>query len=96
METQPIAVRLSELDVQPLAVNVATAAKMVGVSQHTLKLYVRRKLLRVTRLGRRVCIPVDALRELVRTGGPSRESAPGKLKMKVATRQKGRRHRALT
>jgi excisionase family DNA binding protein len=53
---------------KPLAVDVRTAATMTGLSQHTIRQYIRRGLLGVTRCGRRVLIPVGALEKLIEIG----------------------------
>ena len=63
-----------------LAVSIEHGARMIGVSPHTLRGYVRAKVLRVTRLGRRICIPIDALEELVRNGAPRRTKLQTKQK----------------
>jgi excisionase family DNA binding protein len=57
-----------------MAFDVSTAAKMTGLSEHTLRQYVRKGWLKVTRCGRRVLIPVDSLEKLVREGAPSRSA----------------------
>jgi excisionase family DNA binding protein len=50
---------------EPIAVDVNTAAKMTSLSPHTIRLRIRKGLLKATRVGRRVVIPVEALRDLV-------------------------------
>ena len=57
---------------EAMAFDVSTAAKMTGLSEHTLRQYARRGWLRVTRCGRRVLIPAESLEKLVREGAPSR------------------------
>ncbi len=64
---------------EPLAVDIATAARMTSLSVHTLRLYVKKKILRATKCGRRVVIPVASLEKLVHEGAPKRnavEEAP--------------------
>ena len=51
-----------------LAVDVKKAAEMTSLSPHTIRLYIRKGILPVSRVGRRVIISVDALRKLVREG----------------------------
>ena len=58
-----------------MAFDVNTAAKMTGLSEHTLRQYVREGWLKVTRCGRRVLIPADSLEKLVREGAPSRPTS---------------------
>ncbi len=41
---------------KPLAFDVSTAAKMTGLSPHTIRQYIRRGILKVTRCGRRVLL----------------------------------------
>lgn len=60
---------------KPLAFDVSTAAKMTGLSVHTIRQYIRRGILRVTRCGRRVLIPLDALEKLVEMGTPSNKES---------------------
>jgi excisionase family DNA binding protein len=55
-----------------IAFDVSTAAKMSGLSEHTLRQYIRKGWLNATRCGRRVLIPADSLKKLVREGAPSR------------------------
>jgi excisionase family DNA binding protein len=52
----------------PIAVDVNTAAKMTSLSPHTIRLYVRKGRLRVSRVGRRLLVPIESLRTLVRDG----------------------------
>ncbi len=60
---------------EPIAVNVNTAAKMTSLSPHTIRLYIRQKKLEVARAGRRIIIPVESLKKLLRDGAPSRKTA---------------------
>jgi excisionase family DNA binding protein len=60
-----------------MAFDVNTAAKMTGLSEHTLRQYIRKGWLKVTRCGRRVLIPVESLQKLVREGAPSRSGSGG-------------------
>jgi excisionase family DNA binding protein len=60
---------------EAMAFDVSTAAKMTGLSEHTLRQYVRDGWLKVTRCGRRVLIPADSLEKLVREGAPSRSGS---------------------
>ncbi len=58
---QPDMPRLTE----PLSVSTAVAAKAVGLSEGTIRNLYRADQLRIRRVGRRVLIPLDALKELV-------------------------------
>jgi hypothetical protein len=58
-------------DLEPFGVNVDDAARMTSLSPHTIRAYIRRKILPVSRAGRRVVVPVESLRTLVREGVPS-------------------------
>jgi excisionase family DNA binding protein len=60
---------------EAMAVDVSTAAKMTGLSEHTLRQYARKGWLGVTRCGRRVLIPVENLQKLIREGAPSRSAS---------------------
>lgn len=48
----------------PLLVSVVEAAHLLGVSPRLVATLVAERRLRVVRLGRRVLVPLDALREL--------------------------------
>ena len=56
---------------EAIAVDVGTAAKLTGLSEHTLRRYIGKGWLGVTRCGRRVVIPVESLQKLVREGVPA-------------------------
>ena len=53
---------------EPLAVDVRDAARLTSLSVPTIRAYIRRGKLRATHIGRRIVIPVEALRELIRGG----------------------------
>jgi excisionase family DNA binding protein len=55
---------------EPLAVDLDEGARLVGLSKHTLRAYVRRGVLNATRCGRRIILQVEELRRLVREGVP--------------------------
>ncbi len=59
----------------PLAVDVPTAARLTSLSIHTIRLYIRTGRLKVTRCGRRIMVPVESLTELVREGVPPRKDS---------------------
>ena len=57
---------------RPLAVNIPTAARMVGVSPYLIRDYVKANRLESVRLGRRLLVIVASLEKLVREGAPKR------------------------
>jgi excisionase family DNA binding protein len=59
---------------EAMAFDVSTAARMTGLSEHTLRQYVRKGWLTATRCGRRIVIPAASLEKLVREGAPSRSA----------------------
>lgn len=58
-----------------IAFSVTEAARALGISERTIRLLLARGDLRCRRLGRRVLVPVDALRELVGADGCGRSMA---------------------
>jgi len=44
--------------VKPLAVSVEEAGRLVGLSKHTIRKYIRQGLIDAVRVGRRVLVPV--------------------------------------
>ena len=60
------------IEMEAMAVDMGTAARMTGLSEHTLRQYVRKGWLKVTRCGRRVLVPVNSLEKLIQEGAPSR------------------------
>ena len=51
---------------KPIAVSMARAASLVGLSKWTIRDYARSGKLSVARFGRRVVVPVASLEQLVR------------------------------
>lgn len=51
---------------RPIAVSIARAATLVGVSRATIRTFAKSGRLRVARLGRRVIVPMNSLEQLVR------------------------------
>jgi len=47
-----------------LSVSVAEAARLLGVSSYSIRNYIRRGELSAIRLGRRVLLPLDRLRDI--------------------------------
>ena len=60
---------------QPLAVRIEEAAKLVGLSKHTIRAYIRKGKIRAVKVGRAVLVPTAELERLVREGVPPREDA---------------------
>jgi excisionase family DNA binding protein len=52
----------------PLAVSIEEAARLSGLSKYTIRAYERRGLIKATRIGRRVLIPIDELKRVLRDG----------------------------
>jgi excisionase family DNA binding protein len=53
---------------EPLAVSLEEAAKLLGLSKFTIRRYVSRGLLKATRCGRRIIIPIAELKRLALEG----------------------------
>ncbi len=64
-----------EAQLAPLAVSIEEAARLVGLSPHTIRAYERKGLIKATRLGTRVLIPVSELHRLIEIGCPSPSKA---------------------
>jgi len=61
-----------------LALSINEAAELISVSPWTIRKWISQRKLAVTRLGRRVCVTPQALRELVEKGtGRSSNEEPG-------------------
>ena len=58
----------SVTDMKPLAVDFEQAAKMISLSIHTLRAYERKGLIKATRAGRRVLIPMTELQRILEEG----------------------------
>lgn len=58
---------------EPIAVDIQTAARMTSLSPQVIRRYIQRGLLSATRCGRRAVVPVNALKRLVRYGVPASE-----------------------
>jgi len=56
---------VSETAERPIAVTVATAAKLLGVSKASIRAYAKCGRLPVARLGRRVVVPLVSLERLI-------------------------------
>ncbi len=59
---------------RPLAVSVEEAGRLVGLSKHTIRLYIKKGLIDAVRAGRRVLVPVTSLEKLVEKGIPTRRA----------------------
>ena len=64
----------SSESVSPIAVSFEGAAKLTSVSKNTLRRFAKTGKLRTSRVGRRVVIPVDGLKELVGFGAGEEKS----------------------
>ena len=57
-----------------LAVGVEEAARLLGLSPHTIRAYERKGFMKATRIGTRVLFPISELHNLLQKGlNPSRE-----------------------
>ena len=56
---------------EPLAVDVKRAAEMLSISPRSIQNYLRLKIIRGRKLGRRTVIPVSELARLLRSDQPS-------------------------
>jgi excisionase family DNA binding protein len=50
---------------EPLAVDIREAGRLTSLSPRTIRRYIKSGQIRATRLGRRVLVPLEALRGLV-------------------------------
>ncbi len=55
---------------EPLAVDIGEAGRLLGISPHTVRLYVRQGKIRAVRFGRRLSIPMAEIERLARVGVP--------------------------
>lgn len=55
---------------QPLAVDIREAARLTSLSVFTIRRHIKRGLLKATRVGRRVIVPMESLEKLIQEGGP--------------------------
>jgi excisionase family DNA binding protein len=51
--------------VDPLAVDVREAGRLTSLSPRTIRRYIKTGRIRATRIGRRVLVPINALRDLI-------------------------------
>ena len=65
MITIPLKPAQPELPVEQIAVNSATACKMLGVSAGTLTLWTKKGLIPHRRIGGRILYSVEGIKELV-------------------------------
>jgi excisionase family DNA binding protein len=56
------------MEQERLAADIREGAKMTSLSPHTLRKYIRLNKLKAVRVGRRILVPIAALRELVSKG----------------------------
>ena len=57
---------------EPLAVSIAEAARLVGLRKYTVRQYVQKGLIHAVWVGRRVLVPLTSLERLVEKGVPGR------------------------
>jgi len=51
--------------VEPLAVDVREAGRLTSLSPRTIRRYIKSGQIRAVRVGRRLLVPIDALRGLI-------------------------------
>ena len=56
---------------EPLAVPIPEAARLLGISPHTIRAYIREGKIRHVRFGRRVLVPMSEVVRLSQEGAPS-------------------------
>ncbi|MBZ5721957.1 MAG: helix-turn-helix domain-containing protein [Acidobacteriia bacterium] len=55
-------------ELEPRAVGLAEASRLLGVSQHTVRKHVRQQIIPSVRIGRRVLIPMQTINDLTMKG----------------------------
>ena len=63
---------------KPLAVSIPEAARLLGLSPHTIRFYIRQSKISPVRFGRRVSIPMSEIERLAREGIPAHPATPSK------------------
>ena len=61
---------------QPLAVSIPEAARLLGLSPHTIRAYIREDKIRVVRFGRKISISMSEMERLAREGVPAHQEIP--------------------
>lgn len=61
---------------QPLAVSIPEAARLLGLSPHTIRWYIRHGKIRPVRFGRRLSISMSEIERLAREGIPPCPQTP--------------------
>ena len=75
---------------EPLAVDMREAGRLLGVSSRTIRRRVEDGSLRAVRIGRRVVIPLDCVRQLLADGAhPSAEGVDTGCETRSTSRQEG-------
>lgn len=64
----PVVQTAAPSEPRPRVVNLKEAARLLGVSSHTIRAYVNRRKIASVKIGRRVLIPMEAINELVQNG----------------------------
>ena len=59
---------------EQLAVDIREAARLTSLSPFTIRAYIRKGTIRSVRVGRRILVPVEVLRELCERGLPTHPS----------------------
>ena len=61
---------------EPLAVDVKEAGRLLGISHYTVRNYIRQGKINPVRFGRRVSIPMSEIERLSREGVPAHQETP--------------------
>ena len=56
------------MELQPVTVSIDQAAAMLSLSKHTIRKYEREGLIKSTRVGTRILIPVDEVNRIAKEG----------------------------
>ena len=61
---------------EPLAVDVKEAGRLLGISQHTVRHYIRQGKINPVRYGTRITVPMTEIQRLAREGVPAHPKTP--------------------
>ena len=70
------ALQVLSATLQPLTVPIPEAARLLGLSPHTIRAYVRQGKIQVVRFGRRIAINMSEIERLSREGVPAHPETP--------------------
>ena len=70
------ALQVLTASLQPLAVSIPEAARLLGLSPHTIRAYIREDKIQVVRFGRRIAINMSEIKRLASEGIPAHPETP--------------------